>query len=93
MKALWNGTVLADSDVTMTLEGHHYFPPASVRSQFLRTSQRISLSPRCGRATFYDVVVNGVANHDAAWSYRAPHEFASAVKDHVAFWNGVTLTS
>lgn len=91
MKAIWNGTVIADSEVTVTWEGHHYFPPGTVFSQFLHLTERLFVSGRAGRATFYDVEVDGVRNHHAAWTYKAPREPAAAVKDHVAFWNGITI--
>jgi uncharacterized protein (DUF427 family) len=34
--ATWNGTVIAESDKTVVIEGNHYFPPGSVNKQYLR---------------------------------------------------------
>ena len=38
MKAVLNGTVLAESDNTVVVEGNHYFPPDSVNKQALSSS-------------------------------------------------------
>jgi Domain of unknown function (DUF427) len=35
-KAVWNGTVLAESRDTAVVEGNHYFPRESVRAEYLR---------------------------------------------------------
>ena len=34
MKAIWNGEVIAESDDTVIIEGNHYFPANSLRSEF-----------------------------------------------------------
>ena len=34
MKAVFNGTVIAESDDTVVVEGNHYFPPSSVRFEY-----------------------------------------------------------
>ena len=33
MKAIWNNTVIAESDDTVVVEGNHYFPAASLNRQ------------------------------------------------------------
>jgi uncharacterized protein (DUF427 family) len=42
-------------------------------------------------AHYYDVVVDGDKNADAAWFYPAPKEAASNITGHIAFWRGVTV--
>jgi uncharacterized protein (DUF427 family) len=42
-------------------------------------------------ASYYDVVVDGSVNKDAAWYYPTPSEAAERIKDHVAFWRGVEV--
>ena len=37
------------------------------------------------------MVVDGEENRDAAWYYTEPKEAASQIRDHVAFWGGVTV--
>jgi uncharacterized protein (DUF427 family) len=35
--------------------------------------------------------VDGATNPDAAWIYHAPFDAAARIRDHVAFWKGVTI--
>jgi uncharacterized protein (DUF427 family) len=58
---------LAQSDVTVVVEGNHYFPPDAVQQRFLRPSQSHTTCPWKGIASYYDVVVAGGVNPDAAW--------------------------
>ena len=91
MQAKWHGTVIADSNDTVVVEGNHYFPPESIKKEYFRDSSTHSTCPWKGLASYYDVVVNGEVNKDAAWYYPQPKEAAAEIKDHVAFWHGVTV--
>jgi uncharacterized protein (DUF427 family) len=90
-KALWNGTVIAQSDQTVEVEGNQYFPAASVRREYLRPSTNHSICPWKGTASYYDLEVNGQRNPNAAWYYPDPKPAASQIRDHVAFWKGVEV--
>lgn len=92
MKAIWNNTLLAESDDTVVVEGNHYFPPASMRSEHFRKTDHHSVCPWKGTASYYDVIVGDAVNANAAWYYPAPKEAASEIKDRVAFWRGVEIT-
>jgi uncharacterized protein (DUF427 family) len=92
MKATWNGTVIAESDKTIELEGNQYFPPESVNKQYLKPSSKHSTCPWKGEASYYDVAVNGDTNKDAAWFYPQPKEPAKQIQDYVAFWRGVQVS-
>ena len=92
-KAIWHGQVLADSDRCEVVEGNHYFPPDSVRREDLRDSDTHTLCPWKGVASYYDVVVNGETNHDAAWYYPEPKEAARQITGYVAFWRGIQVES
>lgn len=92
MKAVWNGTLIAQSDETVVVEGNHYFPPASVRREFLTESSTHTTCPWKGEASYYSIHINGSQNQDAAWYYPDPKEAAAEIKDHVAFWNGVEIS-
>ncbi len=89
--ATWNGTVIAQSDETIMVEGNHYFPPETVDRAFLRASDRQSRCPWKGTADYYDVVVGGSVNLGAAWYYPSPKPAASDIKNYVAFWQGVKV--
>ena len=92
MKAIWKDQVIAESDDTLQLEGNHYFPKDSIRSDFFQSSETHTLCPWKGTASYYSVVINDAVNRDAAWFYPAPKPAAREIKDHVAFWRGVTIT-
>ncbi|MGH9763301.1 MAG: DUF427 domain-containing protein [Blastocatellia bacterium] len=91
MKAIWNNTVIAESDKTIVIEGNQYFPPDSVDRQYLRDSGTHTTCPWKGEASYYDVVVNGEANKDAVWYYPEPKDAAKEIKNYVAFWKGVRV--
>ena len=91
MRAIWNNVVLAESDETVVVEGNHYFPPDSVRSEFLRPNTAHTTCPWKGEASYYDVVVDGEVNKDAAWYYPDVKEAAAEIKGRVAFWKGVKV--
>ena len=91
MKATWNGVVLAESDDTVVVEGNHYFPPDSIRREHFRESETHTVCPWKGTASYYDVVVGGEVNSDAAWYYPRPKDAAKEIKDRVAFWRGVQV--
>jgi uncharacterized protein (DUF427 family) len=90
-KAIWNGTVLAESAETVVVEGNLYFSRESVRSEFLRPSETHTVCPWKGTASYFDVEVGGERNSDAAWYYPEPKAAANEIKDHVAFWKGVRV--
>jgi uncharacterized protein (DUF427 family) len=90
-KAVWNGAVLAQSDRTEIVEGNHYFPSGSLNREYFKESPTHSTCPWKGEAHYYNVVVNGQVNKDAAWYYPSPKDAAKTIKDHVAFWKGVQI--
>ena len=91
MRARWNDTVIAESDQTVVVEGNHYFPAESVRADLLVASEKTSVCPWKGTASYYSLSVDGKENPDAAWFYPAPKDAAAEIKGHVAFWRGVTI--
>jgi uncharacterized protein (DUF427 family) len=92
VRAVWNDTLLAESDESVVVEGNHYFPPASVRWDHFEKVDDTSFCPWKGTASYYDVVVDGTRNPGAAWYYPEPMEAAAEIKDHVAFWKGVQVS-
>jgi uncharacterized protein (DUF427 family) len=92
MKAIWNGTVVAESNDTVVVEGNHYFPAESLRKDCILPSNTKTMSSSKGEASYYTLFVNGDANPDAAWYYPEPKEAAGQIRGRVAFWKGVTIT-
>jgi len=90
-RAIWNGTVIAESDDTVIVEGNHYFPRAAVRDDVLVGSDTHSVCPWKGTASYFSVVVDGERNPDAAWYYPSPKDAAKSIDGRVAFWKGVLV--
>jgi uncharacterized protein (DUF427 family) len=91
-RAAWNGAVIAESEQTVVVDGNHYFPSESVRTEYLRPSERHTVCGWKGTASYYDVVVSGAVNRDAAWYYPEPKPEAARVAGRIAFWMGVQVT-
>ncbi len=89
--ATWNGTVIAESDDIVTVEGNAYFPREAVRDEVLRPSQTSSVCPWKGTASYFDLEVDGQVNEDAAWYYPTPKDAAKEITGRVAFWKGVEV--
>lgn len=92
MKAIWENTILAESNRTISIEGNHYFPPDAIKREHLSPSDKHTTCPWKGVASYYNVQVGTKSNPDAAWYYPEPKEAARSIKDHVAFWRGVKVT-
>lgn len=91
MKAIWNNIIIAESDDTVVVEGNHYFPADAIKREFFTESDKNTNCPWKGTASYYDVVVNGETNKDAAWYYADPKDAAKEIKGRVAFWRGVEV--
>ncbi len=90
-KAIWNDTVIAQSDVIEEVEGNMYFPPDSVKTQFLKESNTKTTCKWKGEARYYNIDVDGMVNEDAAWCYPEPKPEAEHIKGFFAFWKGVKV--
>ena len=90
-RAMWEGTVIAESDSTVVVEGNHYFPPDSIQHDFFKPIGETTSCPWKGTAGYYDIEIGGKTNPAAAWYYAEPKDAAKEIKDHVAFWRGVQV--
>lgn len=90
-KATYHGALLAESEDVVVVEGNAYFLPDSIRREYLRPSTTHSECPWKGTASYYDVVVNGVENKDAAWYYPSASDAAKSIEGRIAFWRGVEV--
>lgn len=91
MKAIWNGTVLAESSHTVMVEGNHYFPPESINREFFRDSDRHTTCVWKGLASYYDITNGQETVRNAAWYYPEPKQAASNIRNHVAFYGMVKI--
>ena len=90
-RAIWNGKVIAETERFETVEGNIYFPPQAMKREYFKASQTRTICPWKGTAHYYNVVVDGKENSDAAWYYPQPKPEVANIRDHVAFWRGVTV--
>ncbi|CAG2533208.1 DUF427 family [Maribacter dokdonensis] len=91
VKAIWNSTVIAESDATVQVEGNHYFPPSTIKKEYFKTTDTHTSCPWKGVASYYDIKVDGDVNKDAAWYYPEVSELAKGIKGYIAFWKGVEV--
>ncbi len=91
MKAVWNGTVVAESDDIVTVEGNAYFPRDALVMQYVEPSETHTHCGWKGTASYYTLRVDGKVNPDAVWYYPEPMKGAEAVSQRVAFWRGVEV--
>lgn len=85
VKVTLNGTVLAQSDSPVKLEGNQYFPPESLTKDLLVQSATTYTCPWKGNAVYYDATVNGSTVRDIAWGYPQPKAAAQQIAGHLAF--------
>ena len=91
MKATWNGKTIAESNSTLVVEGNHYFPADSIIKECFQPSETHSVCGWKGTASYYNIVVNGETNKDAAWYYPDTKPDAKNIEGYVAFWKGVQI--
>ncbi|QNE33563.1 DUF427 domain-containing protein [Sphingomonas sp. NBWT7] len=91
VEARWNGSVIAQSNDTVIVEGNHYFPANSVDPAVLQPSSTTTICPWKGTARYYNLHVSGATNQDAAWYYPDPKAAAEEIRGRIAFWKGVAV--
>jgi uncharacterized protein (DUF427 family) len=99
MKAVWKDIVIAEADQAdlIYIEGNWYFPPSSVKQDYLRKSDTPYTCPWKGECQYFDVGQDGSWSKDNAWSYPEPKPSAITIvkkdfSNYVAFWRDVTVT-
>lgn len=91
IKAMWNGQIIAESEHTEIVDRNHYFPMDSINKEFFKKTSHNTTCPWKGEAAYYNVVVKGKINENAAWYYPNPSEAAKNIKNYVAFWRGIEI--
>lgn len=90
-------TVVADTRSALTLRESdypavHYVPREDVDMSLLERSVQESYCPFKGDASYFSIPGAGEGGVDAVWSYEAPYEAVSGIKDHLAFYTNRTAT-
>lgn len=98
MKALLNDQVIAEADKAdlIYIEGNWYFPPSSVKTEFLTKSDTPYTCPWKGVCQYFDVHAGDAVSKDSAFSYPEPKAGAVDIvkKDfanYVAFWRDIKV--
>ncbi len=91
MKAIWNNTVIAQSDDIVMVENNAYFPRSSLKMEFVQPSDTHTMCHWKGQASYFSLQVAGKVNADAVWYYPTPKSGAEQVQGRVAFWKGVVV--
>jgi uncharacterized protein (DUF427 family) len=91
MKAIWKKVILAESDLTVVIEGNHYFPPESLNRRFFTESNTHTRCGWKGIASYYTIKIEDYINQDSAWYYPEPLDKARNIKNYVAFWKGIKV--
>ena len=98
MKAVWNGTVIAEAprEDLIFIERNWYFPPSSIKQDYLRKSDTPYRCPWKGDCQYFDVGAGETWSHDSAFCY--PEPLPSAIEkvkkdfsDFVAFWRDIQV--
>ena len=96
MKAMLGDIVIADApkEDLVSIEGNWYFPPSSINTDLLSTTNTPYTCPWKGECQYFSVNVDGESLPDRAWSYPTPYPtaFDRVGKDfsnYVAFWKEV----
>ncbi|HUD59629.1 MAG TPA: DUF427 domain-containing protein [Acetobacteraceae bacterium] len=92
MKAVLNGHEIAASDDIVEAGGYQYFPPSTVRMEWLEKVEKTDSDRACPHGVqFYDVVIDGKRHARNAWSYESPQPKLAQVKGRFGFWEDVEL--
>jgi len=99
-RALFNGTLLAETERWYLVEGNVYFPPAALNKAHFTANSHHTYCPWKGDASYYDIDAAGddVMSlgfeggsregrvEGGAWFYPKPFDTAEEFKDYVAFY-------
>lgn len=98
MKAIWNNQIIAEApkEELIFIESNWYFPPTSVKKEFLQKSDTPYTCPWKGECQYFNVGKDGDWSKDSAWSYPDPKPSAIQIvkkdfSNYVAFWRDVTV--
>ena len=90
-RAIWQGRSSPNRKAGRPSRATSTSPPDAVNRAFLAPSETTTVCGWKGTAHYYSIEVGGERNADAAWYYPDPKPAASNIRDHVAFWRGVTV--
>ena len=90
-QAIWNGTIIAECDRVIRLEGKEYFPHSAVKPAYFIESDRHSVCPVKGTANYYHLEVNGKRSNDAAFYFPNPNPKVKKIQNYIGFCGDVEI--
>jgi uncharacterized protein (DUF427 family) len=96
VRAVFAGLTVAESTAALVLRetGYPprvYFPPADVRMDLLRPTERRTYCPFKGEASYWTLEAGGETLENAAWSYPEPHAGMAAIAGRIGFVEAVEI--
>ena len=87
-----NGVKVAESDRPVLLEEtglptRYYLPREDVRTDLLRPTNRETVCPFKGQASYWSLEADGEVQDDIVWSYESPIPDAEGITGLMSFYN------
>jgi uncharacterized protein (DUF427 family) len=85
------GRVIADTRDALTLGEAsyapvHYIPRKDVDMTLLERTDHETYCPYKGDCAYFSIPSGGTRSANAVWTYEAPYDAVSSIKDHLAFY-------
>ena len=85
------GRVVADTSEALTLReasypAVQYVPRKDVNMMLLERTEHATYCPYKGDCAYFSIPLGGDRSTNAVWTYEAPYEAVSPIKDHLAFY-------
>ena len=85
------GRIVADTREALTLREAsyapvQYVPRNDVDMTLLQRTDHSTYCPYKGEASYFSMPAGGDRSANAVWSYEAPYDTVSVIKDHLAFY-------
>jgi|SRR5579859_3536914 len=85
------GRIIADSRKALTLReatypAVQYIPREDVEMALLEATDHATYCPYKGDCSYFSIPSGGARTINAVWSYEAPYEAVTRIKDHLAFY-------
>ena len=91
MKAVRNGTVVAESDDTVMFDGVYYFSEQSINTSTITVSSRVFHCPKRGYGVYCYLSSSGKEKVNAAVYFAHPYPEARAITGRLCFLYGVEI--
>lgn len=86
------GRIIADTVTALTLQeatypAIQYIPRKDVDMTLLERTDNATYCPYKGDCAYYSIPIGGETAINAVWTYEAPYDAVTQIKDHLAFYS------